>query len=405
MTAPLKRLAFWSVILAVLAAALTIAFWPQAVAVDVVVAKPAPLVVTLDEEGETRVHDVFTLSAPVTGELARIDAHVGDVVIAGETILASIEPVDPSFLDPRSEAQAESALLAAESARDLAAARVERVAAELEFVTTDYQRSRALINDGTITRREFDNAERAFKTTQAESATAQAALQISLFELEQARAQLLSPAETSGVPSGCACVSITAPVSGQVLRVLNRSERVVDAGEPLIEIGDPTDLEIVVDYLSMDAVRIEPGQRVIIDNWGGAAPLDGVVRRVEPFGFTKVSALGIEEQRVNVVIDFRDPIDERLRLGHGYQVETRVVHWEDSASLNVPLTALFRLQADWALFVAVNGRAELRRVTIGQSNGIQAAIGDGLKDGERVVVHPSDRVVDGVRITERSQGS
>lgn len=403
MTAPLKRLVLWSVIVAFIVAALIVAFWPQAVSVDVVVARPAPMLVTLDEEGETRVHDVFTLSAPVTGELSRINAHVGDVVVAGETVLASLEPVDPAFLDPRSEAQAEAAVLAAESARNLATARVERVAAELKFAKTDYQRSRTLISEGTITRREFDTAERIFKTSQAELATAQAALQMSSFELEQARALLLSPAETAGVPTGCACVELTAPVSGQVLRVINRSERVVTAGEPLIEIGDPADLEIVVDYLSADAVRIEQGQRVVIDNWGGATPLDGVVRRVEPFGFTKVSALGIEEQRVNVVIDFRDPIEQREKLGHGYQVETRVVYWEDSASLSVPLTALFRLDADWALFVAVNNRAELRRVTLGQSNGIDAAIEEGLADGDHVIVHPSDRVIDGVRISQRDE--
>lgn len=403
MTAPLKRLVLWSVIVAFIVAALIVAFWPQAVSVDVVVARPAPMLVTLDEEGETRVHDVFTLSAPVTGELSRINAHVGDVVVAGETVLASLEPVDPAFLDPRSEAQAEAAVLAAESARNLATARVERVAAELKFAKTDYQRSRTLISEGTITRREFDTAERIFKTSQAELATAQAALQMSSFELEQARALLLSPAETAGVPTGCACVELTAPVSGQVLRVINRSERVVTAGEPLIEIGDPADLEIVVDYLSADAVRIEQGQRVVIDNWGGATPLDGVVRRVEPFGFTKVSALGIEEQRVNVVIDFRDPIEQREKLGHGYQVETRVVYWEDSASLSVPLTALFRLDADWALFVAVDDRAELRRVTLGQSNGIDAAIEEGLADGDHVIVHPSDRVIDGVRISQRGE--
>ena len=220
------------------------------------------------------------------------------------------------------------------------------------------------------------------------------------YELEVARAQLVSPLQTQASREGCDCIPITAPVSGRILQIADRSERVVREGEVLMQIGDPNDLEIVVDYLSMDAVRIEAGQRVIIDNWGGEETLAGRVRLVEPYGFLKISALGIEEQRVNVIIDFVGE-QGRERLGHGYQVETRVVLWEADEVLAVPLTALFRDGDRWALFVAEDGRARLRHAEVGHKNGIVAEIRQGLEIGERVVVHPSDRVTDGVRVARR----
>ena len=220
------------------------------------------------------------------------------------------------------------------------------------------------------------------------------------YELEVARAQLVSPLETQGSREACDCIPIRAPVSGRILQITDRSERVVREGDVLMKIGNPKDLEIVVDYLSMDAVKIEAGQRVIIDNWGGDHPLEGSVRLVEPFGFLKISALGIEEQRVNVIIDFARE-DGWERLGHGYQVEARVVLWEGDDVLAVPLTALFRDGDKWAMFVEEDGRAVLRHVEVGQKNGVFAEIRDGVAAGEKVVMHPSDRVSDGVRIASR----
>jgi HlyD family secretion protein len=369
--------------------------------VDLIVAQAGPMRVTADDEGETRVHDVFTLSAPVTGRVRRIEAHVGDPVAANETVLARIEPGDPEFLDPRSEAEARAAVQVAESALTLAAAEVEKAVAEFEFARSEHERTRQLLRDGTVSQRESDAAERAYKTTKAALATAQAALQVRTFELEQVRARLISPTASRSAPDECDCITVTAPVNGRVLKIIDPSERVIRTGEPLVEIGDPHDLEIVVDYLSTDAVRIESGDAVLIDDWGGDHPLEGVVRRVEPFGFTHVSALGIEEQRVNVIIDLTSPYDLWLRLGHGYQVETRVVLWEGDAVLQVPLTALFRDGERWAAFVAADGRAELRHVELGQTNGLVAEIRSGIEPGERVVVHPSDRVLDGVRVAAR----
>ncbi|MEJ2239401.1 MAG: HlyD family efflux transporter periplasmic adaptor subunit [Gemmatimonadales bacterium] len=402
MTAGRKRLVLWSSIGVVVLIGFVLAFAPEPVTVDVVEAEIGPLMVTVDYEGDTRIHDVFALSAPVAGHLRRIEAHVGDGVVAGETVLAEIEPGDPTFLDPRSEAQARAAVEAARSARALAEAEVESSVAELEFAEAEHRRARELIGEGTITRRDADSAERAFKTARAALATAQAALQIRIYELQQAEAQLLTPADRPSISDGsCPCISLTAPVGGRVLRIPNQSERMVQPGDALLEIGDPSDLEIVTDYLSSDAVRIRSGQRVIIDNWGGEAPLEGKVRYVEPFGFTKISALGIEEQRVNVVIDITSPREDWTALGHGYQVETRVVLLKTDAALVIPLTALFRDGERWAAFVLDDGNATLRHLDVGRRSGLEAEILSGLTAGERVIVHPSDRVRDGVRARVR----
>jgi HlyD family secretion protein len=401
MTANGKRLLMWTAAALLVAVALALAFTPRPVSVDLVTAAKEPMVVTVDEEGETRVHDVFTLSAPVAGRIRRIEAHAGDAVEANETVLAQIEPGDPTFLDPRGEAQALAAIQAADAARALAAAAVDEAAAEFEFARTELSRAQELIADGTISQRDLDAAQRTHKTTRAELATARAALQMRKFELEQARAQLVSPTQTQARHGTCKCVPITSPVSGRVLTVIDQSERVIGAGEAIMQIGDPANLEIVVDFLSADAVRIQPAQKVIIDNWGGVQSLTGRVQRVEPFGFTKTSALGIEEQRVNVVIDFVSSPEQWQRLGHGYQVEARVVLWQADNVLTVPLTALFRQEGEWALFVEQDGRAALRAVKVGQRNGLAAEITAGLEAGERVIVHPSDRVVAGVKIAAR----
>jgi len=401
MTANIKRVIIWSAIAGVIGIGLALSFAPRPVPVDLAEVQPGSLVVTLDEEGETRVHDVYTLSAPVAGRVRRIDMHVGDDVVAADSVLVEIEPGDPGFLDPRSEAQARAAVQAAEAARELALAGVREAEAQYEFARAELVRMQYLAKDGTVSQRDLDSAERDLKTRQAGLETARAALQVGSYELEVARAQLVSPTQTQDQHGTCECIPITAPVNGRILQITDQSERIVREGESLMLIGDPSDLEVVVDYLSPDAVRIEAGQRVIIDNWGGEPALDGRVRRVEPFAFRKVSALGIEEQRVNVIVDFVDRQGSQ-RLGHGYQVETRVVLWEADDVLTVPLTALFRVGDDWALFVAKSGRAALQRVTVGHQNGILAEISAGLEAGDRVVVHPSDRVADGVRIISRS---
>lgn len=397
----MRRFAFWGVLAAFVALAIVVAFWPRPVIVDMIGAERGELVVTVDDEGETRVRDVYVISAPVMGRMRRIELRAGDAVDAVDTIVAAIEPIDPEFLDPRSEAQARADVRAAESAEVLARAEVEQAQAELDFAEQELERARELMRQMMISQRELDEAERAHRTRHAALNTARAGHEMRLFQLERARAELVSPVDTEGGRDVCECIALRSPVTGRILRVLQESEGVVAAGAPLVEIGDPRELEIVVDLLSADAVKVEAGQRVIIESWGGDEPLEGRVRLVEPFGFTKVSALGIEEQRVNVVIDLVSPMEEWSRLAHGYQVDARVVLSEAQAVLKLPLTALFRDGDSWAVFVDSGGRAELRRIEIGRRNSVAAEIVAGLEEGERVVLHPSDRVVDGARIAAR----
>lgn len=400
MTTRTKRLVFWGSPALVLALGLGFAFRPQPVVVDLYEIERGELIVTVDDEARTRVHDIYVLSAPVAGRMRRIELHVGDTVRARETIVANIEPSDPAFLDPRSEAQARADIRAAESAEALARAAVEQAQAELDFAAREHDRAVQLSEEGTISERELDEAERAFRTKRAALATTVAALDIRAYELERARAALVTPASETR-PAECECVAIRAPVDGSVLRILQQSEGVVSAGDALVEIGDPRDLEIVVDLLSSDAVNVEPGQRVIIEHWGGDATLDGRVRLVEPYGFTKVSALGIEEQRVNAIIDLTSPMEAWSRLAHGYRVDVRIVLWQAPDAVKVPLLALFRDGEGWAVFVENAGRAERRPVTLGRRNRLEAEILSGLQAGTRVVLHPSDRVQHGVRIAAR----
>lgn len=401
MTVPSRRLVFWGILVATVLLGLAIAFRPRAVTVDTATVDRGELVITVDDEGETRVHDIYVLSAPVAGHMRRIDLHAGDPVVALETIVAEVQPIDPAFLDPRSEAQARADIRAAESAKALAEAEVEQARAELKFAEREHERAMALIKDGTISQRDLDTAERNSRTGKAALATATAALDVRSYELERARAALVSPTQTTDSSDDCDCIAIRSPVNGRVLRILQQSEAVVAAGAPLIEIGNPRDLEIVVDLLSADAVKVEPGQRVIIERWGGDMPLAGRVRLIEPFGFTKISALGIEEQRVNIVIDLTSEESEWQRLAHGYQVDVRIVLWESDDALILPLLALFRDGSDWSVFVDSGGRAELRKVEIGRRNSLDAEVLGGLDEGEQVVLHPGDRVSAGVRIVDR----
>ncbi|MES9828304.1 MAG: HlyD family efflux transporter periplasmic adaptor subunit [Candidatus Thiodiazotropha sp.] len=401
MNAHWKRILLWSLLSLILIGTLVWAFIPKPIPVDLLTLSPGELVVTVNEEGETRVEDVFVLSAPISGRAMRIDAEVGDEVVAAETLIAEIEPIDPTLLDPRSEAQARADIRAAEANLILAEATVKEARVELAFALSELKRARSLRQEAVISERELEAAERTHQTRQAALETAIATRQARQAELERARAQLISPVETRSNSEACQCVPIKAPVNGRILKILHKSEGVVSAGEPLVEIGDPTELEIVADLLSSDAVKVQTGQQVIIENWGGETDLAGKVRRVEPFGFTKVSALGIEEQRVNVIIDFTSPKEEWSRIAHGYQVDVSIVLWRGSGVLKLPLTALFRNGDAWAVFMEHGGKAEQRQVTLGRRTGLEAEVLSGLSAGERVVVHPGDRIAEGVEIVAR----
>jgi HlyD family secretion protein len=398
-----SRILLWGTLSALLVAGLLFAFRPRPLAVDLIEARRGHLILTIDEEGMTRVRDVFALSAPVTGRTRRIEVEAGESVTARETIITEIEPLDPNLLDARTEIEGEAAIRAAEAALELARSEVVRAEAELDYARAEFERQRELREQGIVAARELDGAQREYRTRRAALDTARAALQERSFEVDRARARLVSPLVATDPHGQCECIPIRAPVSGSVLRVLRESAGVVQAGEPLVEIGDATDLEVVVDLLSADAVKVEEGQRVVIEEWGGDEPLEGRVRRIEPLGFTKVSALGIEEQRVNVLIDLTSPQESWRRLGHGYRIEARIVLWEGDDVLALPVSALFRTngEQDWAVFVVEDGIARTRKVRRGVHTGLEVEITDGLAPGETVVLYPNERVADGVRIVAR----
>jgi HlyD family secretion protein len=377
-------------------------FWPRPVIVDTAQLTKTKLQVSITDEAKTRVHDIYVLSAPVTGYLRRINAEVGDTVKRSDTTLAQIEPIDPAFLDPRSEAQAKADILAADAALRLAQAEVSQAQAELDFAMSELKRMRELRLQQNVSERELDNAKRTYKIGVATLATAQAALQMRAYELERSKALLMSPSSTQLEHGNCECLDITSPVNGRILQVLNKSEGVVTAGTPLLEIGDPQNLEIIVELLSFDAVRVEPNQRVLIKNWGGTIPLDGVVNHIEPIGFKKVSALGIEEQRVNVIISLTSDVKLWSRLGHGYQVDVDIILWEENDILSVPLTALFRVKDEWAIFAIKNNVVQTQIIEVGRRNAFNAQILSGLQEGDWFVLYPNDQIANGVSISSRT---
>ncbi len=399
-TTLLKRLLFWTPVAAAVGASVFLLMRPQPVPVDLTSVERGPLRITVGDEGITRVREVFALSAPVTGRQRRIDFDVGDEVVANRTVVVSIEPTDPGFLDVRSAAQAEAAVRAADAALGLARAELRRAETELSFARNELDRAQRL-SRSSISESALDDARRRVATQEAVVDEASAQLKVREFELERARAQLLPTSSATRDRESCDCVDVMSPVSGTILRIIRESEGVVAAGEPLVEIGDPADLEIVVDLLSSDVIKVEPGQRVLIDAWGGDEVLDGVVRRIEPFGFTRVSALGIEEQRVNVIVDLAAPREDWRRLGHGFQVEADIVLWQGDNVLKVPLAALFRSGGEWSVFVIEDGLAHRRRVEVGRMNDLEAELLAGLEAGETLILHPGDRVDEGTLVVRR----
>jgi HlyD family secretion protein len=375
------------------------ALWPQPVPVDMAAITTGPLEVTVEDEGITRIREVYTVSAPIGGKLQRSPREVGDNVAADKTLVATIEPTDPTFLDVRTQRVNAAAVQAAQAAVDLAEAQIKQAKAQLEFMRSDLRRAEELAASRTISTRALEKAKLDVDSAETAVASAVATMEVRRRELESARAHMIQPGQPS-VRSASCCVEVRSPITGRVLKIVAESEQVVQAGAPLLEIGDPRDLEIVVDFLSRDAVRIKPGQPARIESWGGEKILNARVKQIEPTGFTKVSALGIEEQRVKVILDFTAPESEWQELGHGYRIIARVVVWHGEGVL-VPLGALFRQGESWAVFVVEDGRAHRRLVKIGERNLHAARVIDGLRPGERVVLHPSDRVADGVRIEPR----
>lgn len=370
---------------ALLVALIIIGFIPRPIPVETTRVTQGRLRATVNEEGKTRIQQRYVISAPVTGHLRRIPFKAGAEVEAGKTVVAVIDPVSPAMLDARNRALAEAR-------RDTAAANLDKAKEAQRYAASELRRIEKLLAEKSASQQELESAQwretsAAKDFTAAESALREAETELKEFAVSDGSA-------TNGVR---APVAVTSPTSGRVLHVFEESTRVVAAGTSLVTIGDPADLEAVIEVLSRDGAAIAPGARVELEQWGGGEALAARVRLVEPAAFLKVSALGVEEQRVNVVVDFVTPYEQRRNLGDNFRVEARIVVWEADQALKVPAGALFRRGQNWAAFVLAGGRAEFRRVVVGRSSGSEMQILDGLKDGEEVILYPGDRVKAGQR--------
>jgi HlyD family secretion protein len=411
------------------------AFLPEPVDVDLVTVERGDLLVTVDEDGKTRIREKYTVSAPLNGRILRISLDPGDPVQAGKTLLTMIEPRDPELLDARTVAQAEARVKAAEAVWRQAEPRLEQARVAQADAEADLVRARKAAQSQAIPQSELEDAEFAYRQRSEEVRAARIAEEIARFELEQAKAALIrskprtdeppshSPSSSTSVASGNGLqgngapgngaanhipndvngwnLPIYSPINGRVLRVLQESAAVVTPGAPLVELGDPLDLEVEIDVLSRDAVRIKPNDLVLLEHWGGTRPLNGRVRVIEPSGFTKISTLGVEEQRVFVIVDLVDPPEERSTLGDGFRVEGRVVIDEARNVLKVPTSAVFRVGEASAVFRVIEGVVHQQTVHIGRQNGLEAEILEGLAEGDYVVLHPSDQIEDGVAVLPR----
>jgi HlyD family secretion protein len=381
------------------AAGLVYAFWPIPVEVDMEPVTRGPMQVTVDEDGRTRIRERYVVTSPLAGRLRRIELKEGDAVEEGVTVLAVIDAVDPSLLDARAEAEAQARVKLGEAAVQRAEANLARATAMKDHQASRLADMRKAFEQQSATPRELDGVITEASMAASEAVAAEFTLDVAKFELEQARSALI---RTRKDEASVEPLEVRSPITGRVLRVLQESQSVVTPGTPLLEIGDPHDLEIVVDVLSADAVNIKPGSMATMEHWGGAAPLKAHVRLVEPSGFTKISALGVEEQRVNVIADLVDQPGTDESLSDGYRVEARIVVWDRPEVTRVPAGALFRRGDGWAVFIVENGRAVEREVRVGHHNGRTAEVLGGLDEGETVVMYPSDRVREGVRVALRT---
>ena len=371
--------------------------WPKPVLIETGVVARGPLTVRVSEEGKTRVRNRYVVAAPIAGKMRRVLLKAGDEVVAGETLLTTIEPIAAPLLDPRARIQAEAAVSMQEASRKQAVEVLDAKRTTLQLAEADRDRVRAAKLQGSVSAMDRDRVEGEASMRAAEVRAAEFALQVIDYELAQARANLERP-EAGGRGNQ---IEVKSPVTGRVLKVMQESETIVSPGVSILEIGDPADLEIEAEILSRDAVAIHPGDSVEIEQWGGENALKARVRRVEPAAFTKISALGVEEQRVIVLSDLVDSPEIAKRLGDRFRVEVRVAIWRTESALIVPAGALFREGNVWKTYVFGRGRAQLRAVDVGHSDGRLTEILSGLQVGDEVLLHPPDTVSDGTRVKKR----
>jgi HlyD family secretion protein len=389
----LLNITVWLIVIGIAIALIVLWLRPKPLRVDTAQAARGPLQVTVDGEGRTRVRDRYLVGAPVAGRLRRITLRRGDEV-QQDQLLAQIESLPLSPLDPRQRSEARARVSAAEDAQRESEAMVERAKAGYEQTRREFERCEKLVAAGVISRQELERAQTAMDVAVREVDAAKSKSETAGHDVEVARSALLALDKTK--PQAANTVHVHAPVGGRVLRVIEESERVVSAGTPLVELSNPSKLEVVIELLSTDAVKVKPGELVLIERWGGDTVLQARVRLVEPSAFTKISALGVEEQRVNVIADFTEPA---ATLGDAYRVEGRIVVWENENVLKIPSSALFRTGDGWSVFVVEGGKAYRRPVQIGQHTAFDTEILSGLEDAAQVIVHPSNELSDGTTIT------
>ncbi len=392
---------FLAILIVAVAGVIVYAALPRPVPIEVAPVVRGHMKVTVDEEGKTRVRDRYTISAPLSGHLLRPRLDPGDRVEAGKTRLFSMEPSVPDFLDVRREMELEARVRGARAMRDRAVSTLEKARVDHEYALSALERLRKVHGHRAVSRQELEDAEARERMAFRELEGAQMGVRVARFELEQARASLHFVEAHSLDRDPSRRFEVFSPVSGSVLRVFRESEAVVGAGESLLEVGDLSELEVEVEVLSADAVRIRPGAKVILERWGGDESLEGRVIRIDPSGFTKVSALGVEEQRVLVIVEFTEPHEKWRFLGDSFRVDARIVVSEAEDVLKIPAGALFRHEGDWSVFVVEGGKAALRSVTIGLRNDLEAQVLEGLRENDEVITYPGDRVEHNVSVTAR----
>lgn len=397
-----RKKLLWGLVAAAALGGLAWTLIPAPVTVTATTVASGSFVETVEEEGRTRLRDSFTVSAPIAGFLLRVALEAGDPVELGDVVFR-MEPQPAPALDARSLELARENLSAARARLETTRATLETEQAEAIFAESEFERYRQLRERELVSATEMERVRSVRDRQRASVRAAEYAVEVARFEVESARA-VLDIASGQRTEADQPRLEIRSPAAGLVLKRHRCCEGTVNAGEPVLDIGNLDDLEIQVDLLSMDAVRVRPGMRVEITGWGGDATLQGTVRRVEPAGFTRVSALGVDEQRVPTIVDFADVEAAADKLGVGFRVEAEFVLWEGEDVLQIPTSALFRSDGRWAVFVIADGRAREREVRTGRRSGMVTQILEGLEPGEIVVTHPGDRVRDGVRVNPELRG-
>lgn len=390
-------------LLVVLAAVIIIvgyfSFQPKPVVVDMDTVSRGRLEVTVDEDGKTRIKEKYIVSTPVGGRLQRVELREGDAVHCNQTVLAVVQPGNPDLLDARSLAQAKAQVAAAKAAVERSEARSKQLEIELGQAKKDFDRAKKLVKSKAISSSEFEKTQASYRASSELYRSSVFDNDIANYELELAEAAMVHFESDSDDAGSAEYFSIESPIDGVVLRVLRESTTIVSPGMELMELGDDNDLEVVVDVLSTDAVKIRPGTKVYLEQWGGEERLEGIVRLIEPAAVEKISALGVEEQRVNVIVDFEQGQHELLELlGDGYRVEARMVVWQSDDVLKVPTSALFRETNQWSVFRVEDGVARLTRVDVGHRNDNEAEVVSGLNDGDTIILHPGDNLYSGSKV-------